>query len=289
MDSGPTTYEGACQLSLKVEHTETRPDLDNVWPDGEVGPTMWILAPAFYDWIDSFSFNFRSIRGRGATRVQDSYDDVVPVVKAWNILLDGVEYQVASIPIGDSMPRPHPIDADDMASYGFTWTQTYNPGPDAGRTVHSEDHLMPPTSPFGRDIRGPLIATFTVSRDNDDRGNSSEFGSASGGWVIAGAGVVEGFALNDESPTRLVSPVGRPRGWFGIEAVGGDDFGSAVMPWFGEIHTVNGVGGVVVAINEERRLSIRSYISIHPRELRVYGADTEVVIGDAVRLYAAVM
>ena len=141
-----------------------------------------------------------------------------------------------------------------------------------------------------RSVSGPLIATFRVARANDQRSRSSEFSAAAGAWTLAPPGEAAGFALDPDNAARLRAPDGRPGDWFGLEPVGGggdDGFSSTVMPWFGEIHNAQGIGGAVVALSADRRVSLRTYTGRHPREIRVFGADTAVAVGDTVQLYAA--
>ena len=69
-------------------------------------------------------------------------------------------------------------------------------------------------------------------------------------------------------------------------AIGGDDYSSAVMPYFGEIHNPNGIGGAVVALTDSERLSLRTHVNQNPRDIRVYGADTALTIGRTLRLHA---
>ena len=138
--------------------------------------------------------------------------------------------------------------------------------------------------------RGPLLATFTVSRavaNGRSRARDAEFGSAAGEWAVADAGADAGFSVDPNRP-RLRAPNRRPPGCFGLEAVGGDEFSSAVLPWFGELHQTQGVGGAVVGIDADTRVGLRTYAGIHPRELRVFGADTPVAVGATLRLYGAI-
>ena len=138
------------------------------------------------------------------------------------------------------------------------------------------------------DIRGPLIATLTLIRDTGaTRRRDSELGNNSISWALAPEGMSYGFRLDAALP-RLLAPDERPLGWFGIEALGSDEF-SSVLPWFGEIHNNTGVGGAVVAVAQDRRISLRTYTNQHPREIRVFGADTILQVQDSVALYAAAL
>ena len=138
------------------------------------------------------------------------------------------------------------------------------------------------------DIRGPLIATLTLTRDNSTfRARDSELGSNSAAWEVAAEGLAFGFRLHATLP-RLLVPDERPLGWFGIEAVGAEVY-SCVLPWFGEIHNSLGVGGAVVAVAPDRRVSLRTYTNQHPRQIRVFGADTGLQDEDRVELYAATL
>ena len=58
------------------------------------------------------------------------------------------------------------------------------------------------------------------------------------------------------------------------------------MPWFGEIHNLQGIGGALVAFTADRRVSLRTHTNQHPREIRVAGADTAVQVGDSLELRA---
>ena len=60
------------------------------------------------------------------------------------------------------------------------------------------------------------------------------------------------------------------------------------MPWFGEIHNQQGIGGAVVALAADRRIALRTYTDRHPREIRAFGAATPVAEGDVVALFAVV-
>ena len=139
------------------------------------------------------------------------------------------------------------------------------------------------------DIRGPLIATFRIARATERRNKNSEFSAQAGAWTVAPAGEAAGFALNPANSARLRAPAGRPQRCFGFEAVGGGGFGAVVMPWFGEIHNAAGIGGATIPIAADRRVSLRTYTHQDPRELRVFGADADVAVGDTVELYAAVL
>ena len=48
-------------------------------------------------------------------------------------------------------------------------------------------------------------------------------------------------------------------------------------------------GGATVPIAADRRVSLRTYTHQDPREIRVFGADADVAVGDTVELYAAVL
>ena len=61
------------------------------------------------------------------------------------------------------------------------------------------------------------------------------------------------------------------------------------MPWFGEIHNPQGIGGAIVSIDAATRVSLRTHTGMHPREIRVLGADTPVRVGDIVELHAVVV
>ena len=138
--------------------------------------------------------------------------------------------------------------------------------------------------------RGPLLATFTVTRavaNGGSRSRSDEFGAAAGAWAVADAGTEAGFSADPDRP-RLRAPNHRPPGCFGLEAVGGDEFSTSVLPWFGELHQTQGVGGAVVGIDADTRVGLRTYAGQHPREIRVFGADTPVAVGATVRLYGAI-
>ena len=137
----------------------------------------------------------------------------------------------------------------------------------------------------GASSPGPLIATFRATRASASRGISSEFGAASGEWTLAPDGAEAGFGADADRP-RLSAPDMRPAGWGGIEAVGGDGFSSTILPWFGEVHNQQGVGGAIVAITAERRVSLRTHSNQHPREIRVAGAATPIAIGDTIELRA---
>ena len=90
-----------------------------------------------------------------------------------------------------------------------------------------------------------------------------------------------GFGLAPDSAARLWAPAGRPRACFGFDAVG-NGFGVSLMPWFGEIHNATGIGGAVIALAADRRISLRTYMGTHPREIRVFSADMAVLRGGAV-------
>ena len=135
--------------------------------------------------------------------------------------------------------------------------------------------------------RGPLIATFAVNRPSQNRSSGAELGQAAGRWTVSEAGEAAGFEAL-AATTRLAAPDNRPPGWSQLEAVGGGEYSSTVMPWFGEIHNPQGIGGAVVALSATTRLSLRTYTGQSPREIRLFGADTPAVAGQTFRLYAVI-
>ena len=137
----------------------------------------------------------------------------------------------------------------------------------------------------GAGRRGPLIAEFVVTRNSEVRGRSSEIGAASGRWDITDYGLEAGF---DVSEVYLTAPNRPPDGCRAIEVVGGDDYQSAIMPYFGEIHNLQGVGGSVIAVDATERISVRMHLAEHPREIRMAGAETALSVGAKVSLYAAI-
>ena len=139
----------------------------------------------------------------------------------------------------------------------------------------------------GPGVRGPLVATFTVTRTSANRDSGAELGQAAGSWEVSEIGAASGFEA-DEDTTRLIAPPGRPPGWLALEVIGGAEHSSVVMPWFGEIHNPAGVGGAIVALSEAERLSLRTYLNQSPREIRIFGADTAVSVGGSFPIYAVI-
>ena len=135
----------------------------------------------------------------------------------------------------------------------------------------------------GSGTRGPLIAEFVVFRASGNRSRSSEYGSNSGRWNLTEFGLQAGFAVDD---ARLTAPSLRPEGVVSLEAVGGEEVETSVLPWFGELHNLTGIGGAIVAVGEGERLSVRLHQAESPREVRIAGADTGVSVGARLCLYA---
>ena len=137
---------------------------------------------------------------------------------------------------------------------------------------------------------GVPIATFRALAAAANSGVGVVFGVDAGAWELAPAGEAAGWSIDPDHP-RLRAPDMRPPGWIGVEAIGGTEdgeFSSALLPWFGEIHHPRGIGGATVSVAADRRLSLRTIVNQHPRELRVYGGDTAVAVGDTVELRAVI-
>ena len=128
------------------------------------------------------------------------------------------------------------------------------------------------------------IATYTVAQASAaSRVRTLELGITAGSWVVSDEGQGAGF-LSDGR--RLSVPNMRPDLWIGIEAVGGEEFSSSIIPWFGDVVSFQGIGACIVAFTPTERITLRSYVNVHPRQIRVYGADTPVDQNSKVTLYA---
>ena len=134
---------------------------------------------------------------------------------------------------------------------------------------------------------GPLVATFTVTRDSQNHSLNNELGKAAGRWEVSEAAKDAGFEARGGT-TRLIAPAARPYGWVGLEVVGGDGYSSVVMPYFGEIHNPAGIGGTIVALSGTERLSLRTHVNQNPREIRLFGADTPAVVGQTFHIRAVI-
>ena len=134
----------------------------------------------------------------------------------------------------------------------------------------------------------PLVATLKVTRDTGkSRSASSELGLSSASWTIADYGEVIGFT-KAVSDAYLLVPDWTPDTIVGLLVVGGEDFQYAVLPWFGELHSPRGAGGAVIGITEENRIGLRMHQDVHPREIRVVGADTPLEVGEALKLFVVI-
>ena len=134
---------------------------------------------------------------------------------------------------------------------------------------------------------GPLIATLTVTRANQNRSSSAELGQAAGRWDVSEAGEAAGFEAR-AGTTQLIAPPAGPPDWRSLEVIGGEEHSRVGMPWFGEIHNPAGVGGAIVALTSDERLSIRTHVNQSPREIRLFGADTAVSAGNSFRIHAVI-
>ena len=146
-----------------------------------------------------------------------------------------------------------------------------------------------------RNVRGPLIARFAFVRAvRNEKGTGAEFDGAGRAWTVAEAGAAAGFAANEESAHRLDVPLVRPEDWWGlvpVAVVGGVPFGTGiVMPWVGgEVHNAAGIGGAVVPVAGNVRVSLRTYANVSPCQIRVFGGGTPVPADTVIELYAAVL
>ena len=129
---------------------------------------------------------------------------------------------------------------------------------------------------------GPLIASFRVTKTLSNPRQNSELGAARGRWSLTPFGEANGFAI---AGARLTAPWRRPPRWIGIDVWGGD-FANALVPWFGEIHHPNGVGGCVVPLSGAERLLLRMHGAESPREIRIHGHGTAVALDSTVHLRA---
>lgn len=127
-----------------------------------------------------------------------------------------------------------------------------------------------------------MIATFRVTKASDNVPRDRELGAGRGRWELTPFGQASGFAV---ARSRLTAPWRRPPRWIGIEAWGGD-WSSSLVPWFGEIHHPNGVGGCVVPLSATERLLLRMYGAASPREIRLFGHNTPVPLDAVVALHA---
>ena len=133
--------------------------------------------------------------------------------------------------------------------------------------------------------RGSLIATFTIARNAANIALADELAENMGEWVVSEFGAEADFRAVAET-TRLDCPNARLPWFSGFEVVGGDEFSNMTMPYFGEIHDQNGVGGSIVSLASNHRISLRNFIAQNPRQFRLYGAATPVAKGSSLSIYA---
>ena len=146
----------------------------------------------------------------------------------------------------------------------------------------------------GPTVRGPLVASFTFARARNLKNTGAEFGAGAGSWIVAAAGDAAGFAANAEAANRLDVPFVRPEAWFGlvpVAEVDGVAFGTGIpMPWVGgEVHNAAGIGGAMIPVSADARLSLRTYANVSPCQIRVFGGDTAIPAGTVINLYAAAL
>ena len=130
-----------------------------------------------------------------------------------------------------------------------------------------------------------LIAILTVSRTIGNKSNLSQFGVRDIFWELTEDGKRAKFSIDPNNSSRLLAPDLRPLNFSALEVIGGDQFQSAVMPFFGEIHNTAGIGGTVIALSPTERIQLRTYSNSHPRVLRVFGSGTGVTLGKQVHLF----
>ena len=136
---------------------------------------------------------------------------------------------------------------------------------------------VPVAQASGREIARYVTA---VNQSKGSRGKALP--NNAGAWTVGEFGRQHGFSTPGGSALR--GPAGRPLRWIGLEVLTRGGGASSVMPWWGEIHNPQGVGGAMVAVSDTERLLILAVTNEHPRKLVVASAGTTIPAGTTVVL-----